>query len=636
MRRSYPWFLLSCSVTLLLCGCGSTPPNTGTPVTSPVKQQLENEPGEALTPAMIIDQAQDIWQQTGDKSSRNARLLDAAQIFLANGDSAKASQIIYMLRNQIDQVELNNRYHLLLVELYGNDARVGSAQRLQLLQSISPSTQPINAKKFKLMANEYARLGDWLAAADALLRSNDTAPEHVAQAWQWVNQASAQQLQNSARFTMLPAYVSLRQLILENGFEPVQLKQQLAQYQQVFRNHPLVTHWPDNLGNLDKLSQSNRNNIAVMLPLSGRLQVSGMAIREGILAAYFNDASAMNATQIPQLNFIDTTGKNADELIAAASDADWIIGPLLKENVDALLPKLSAQHRILTLNRPEMEMPLISDGDPSEELLPASFSSKVYFALAPEDEASQLAERVFAQGRRSPILVASENTLHQRMQEAFLKRWNELTSGLAANQHSAPTLVTYSDNNTLRDGILDALDVAQSKERIKEIQSFADDELIEMARNRRDIDATVVFTSPEQTELVNPVMEASINPFGGATVPVFATSRSIDYAQSRNQWRDLDNLHFLDMPWVLPDNPAKTLAAQTDALWPQRPTSLQRLFAFGVDAYNLLPRLSSMAWLPQLQYQGLTGQLSVNHKNEIVRSLPEAVVTQERVQVLAE
>ena len=71
-------------------------------------------------------------------------------------------------------------------------------------------------------------------------------------------------------------------------------------------------------------------------------------------------------------------------------------------------------------------------------------------------------------------------------------------------------------------------------------------------------------------------------------------------------------------------------------LWPQRPTPLQRLFAFGVDAYNLLPRINSMAWLPQLQYEGLTGALSVNQNNEIVRSLPEAVVTQERVKVLAE
>ena len=636
MRRCYPWLLFGLSVTLLLSGCGSTAPTTRTPVKTSVPQvQTEDNTETTLTPAMMVARAQDVWQTTGDINLRNGYLLDAAQAFLADGASAKASQIGYMLRDQIRLPEQQNRYQLLLAELYGNDPRVGSAQRLELLQSITASDPATKAQKFALMATDYARLGHWLAAANALLNSDDANPEHVAQAWQWVNQASAQQLQDSGRFNKLPAYVSLRQLILEHGFEPDVLRQQLAQYQRVFRNHPLVTHWPDNLSNLDKLAQTNRENIAVMLPLSGRLQVTGMAIKEGILAAYFNDASAMNATRIPQLQFFDTNGATADELIAAAADADWIIGPLLKENVDALLPKLSPQHRILTLNRPEASLPALGDGE-QQELLPASFSSQVYYALAPEDEASQLAERVFTQGRRSPVLVASENTLHQRMQDAFLTRWQQLTRGLAASQHSAPTLVTYSDNNTLREGILDALDVAQSKERIKEIQSFADGELYNMARNRRDIDAVVVFTSPEQTELVNPVIEASISPFGGVTVPVFATSRSIDYAQSRNQWRDLENLHFLDMPWVLPDNPAPELAAQTDALWPQRPTPLQRLFAFGVDAYNLLPRINSMAWLPQLQYEGLTGALSVNQNNEIVRSLTEAVVTQERIQVLAE
>ena len=637
MRRCYPWLLFGLSVTLLLNGCGSTEPTTRVPVKTPVPEvQTEEHTETTLTPAMMVARAQDIWQSTGDVNARNGYLLDAAQGFLANDAPAKASQISYMLRGHIQLPEQQNRYQLLLVELYGNDPRVGSAQRLELLQSISAFDPATKARKFALMATDYARLGQWLAAADALLNSDDANPEYVAKAWQWVNQASAQQLQDSARFTKLPAYVSLRQLILEHGFEPDLLRQQLAQYQRVFRNHPLVTHWPNNLSNLEQLSQTNREHIAVMLPLSGRLQVTGMAIKEGILAAYFNDTSAMNATRIPQLQFIDTNDTTADELITAAADADWIIGPLLKENVDALLPKLSPQHRILTLNRPEATLPVLADSEQQQELLPASFSSQIYYALAPEDEASQLAERVFSRGRRSPVLVASENTLHQRMQDAFLTRWQQLTSGLAASQHSAPTLVTYSDNNTLREGILDALDVAQSKERIKEIQSFADDELYNMARNRRDIDAVVVFTSPEQTELVNPVIEASISPFGGVTVPVFATSRSIDYAQSRNQWRDLENLHFLDMPWVLPDNPAPELAAQTEALWPQRPTPLQRLFAFGVDAYNLLPRINSMAWLPQLQYEGLTGALSVNQHNEIVRSLPEAVVTQERVQVLAE
>lgn len=641
MFRSRTSLLFGLSASLLLGGCGSTPQSTRAPVTAPVKQQpvQDDKTEQTLTPEVMIANARDSWQETGDQAVRNRYLLDAAEAWLAEGNAAKASQVVYMLRDQIDDPAQLNRFNLLLVELYGNDSRVGSTQRLELLQSVTTSDTNLQQRKFALMAVEYARLGQWLAAANALLLSDEAAPENVAQAWQWVNQASASQLKGSAKYSTLAAYVSLRQLILEHGFEPERLRQQLTQYQRVFRSHPLVTHWPDNLSNLDNLGQTSRANIVVMLPLSGRLQVTGMAIKEGILAAYFNDSSTMNATVLPQLHFVDTNETSVDDLADAATGADWIIGPLLKENVDALLPKLSQQHRILTLNRPEVASPGLAASaseQQTEELSPARFSAQVYYALAPEDEAAQLAERVFAQGRRSPILVASENTLHQRMQDAFLTRWQQLTSSLAASQHSAPTLVTYSDNNTLREGILEALDVAQSKERIKEIQSFADVEVYNLARNRRDIDAVVVFTSPEQTELVNPVIEASISPFGGVTVPVFATSRSIDYAQSRNQWRDLENLHFLDMPWVLPDNPAIALAEQTEALWPQRPTPLQRLFAFGVDAYNLLPRLNSMAWLPQLEYQGLTGALSINENNEIVRSLPEAIVTQERVQVLAE
>ncbi|NVK57658.1 MAG: penicillin-binding protein activator [Alteromonadaceae bacterium] len=646
MIRKQVWLLVGTFTTLLLSGCGSTPKTSPAPPPKPVvKVEPSHQQEQALRPQEWLAEAQQDWQQNNDLRSRNELLLNAAQGFLESDQMVKASQILFAMRGTLTDSSLRNQYNLLVAQLYGDDNKVGSQQRLDLLQSVTTTEPASQQLQYRLIALEYARLGEWIEAANALLMSDDQAPENISQAWTWVNQSSPAQLAASAQHSKLAPYLSLRQLVLEYGFSPDQLKQQLTQFQQVFRGHPLVANWPDNLSHLDKLSPGNRSNIVVMLPLSGRLQVTGMAIKEGILAAYFDETRQLNDVAPPQLRFVDTNNTTPAELIEQSSTADWIIGPLLKENVDALLSQLPASAKILTLNRPATENTqpnmsseegVLADTSQPEELLPASYSSQIYYALAPEDEAKQLATRVFLQGRRSPILVASENSLHQRMQEAFMTQWQQLTSALAARQHSAPTQVTYTDNASLREGILTALDVAQSKDRIKEIQSFANETLYDLPRNRRDIDAIVVFTSPEQTELVNPVIEASLSPFSGVKVPVFATSRSIDYAQSPNQWRDLENLHFLDMPWVLPDNPATELAQQAQQLWPQRPTSLQRLFAFGVDAYNLIPRLHSLVWLPQLQYQGLTGSLSVNQDKEIVRTLPEAVVTQERISLIAE
>ena len=637
MVRLSTSILLVTGTLLVLSGCGSTPTTPSTPTrTAPTETVTQREVSEQpLSPEALIELAQQQWQSDGDNRNSLEYLIQAAQQWQSSGEPVKSQQVLYSLRHIPLPTNLKARYNLLLAQQYADDPKVSSEQVLTLLNG-NLSDDALRRQQFALKAQQYARLGQWLQAANALLKSTDITPDVIAQTWEWVNHASEKDEVGIARLTEVAPFVALKQLVRENGFDQSQLIQQLIQFRQVYRGHPLVTYWPESLTKVTDLAPVKRDNVVVFLPLSGRLQATGMTIKEGILAAYFNDQSARSANQIPQLQFVDTNITTPEAMANIASEADWVIGPLLKENVDALLPLLSPKVKMLALNRPDTTpAPLLSSADElQDELQPSSFGVQIFYALAPEDEARQLANQVFEQGKSAPILVASEHSLHQRMQEAFINQWQKLTAGLASHQHSAPTLVTYTDNAGLRDGIQEALDVAQSKERIKEIQSFVDVELYNLPRNRLDIDAIVVFASPEQTELLNPVIEASISPFSGESVPVYATSRSVDYTQSRNQWRDLQNLHFLDMPWVLPTNPEPHLANLTRELWPQRPTSLQRLFAFGVDAYNILPRLGQMVWLPQLEYQGLTGTLKINGQREVVRTLPEAVVNQETIQVV--
>ncbi|MFS1703849.1 penicillin-binding protein activator [Alteromonas sp. AMM-1] len=632
MVRLSTSILFVTSTLLILSGCGSTPVTRTLPSrVAPVETPASEDVSEQLSPEALIILAEQHWQTDSANTQAQDYLIQAAELWQTAGESLKAQQIVYSLRNTSLPANLQARYNLLLAHQYADDPKVSSEQILALLSG-SLSDAHLRQQQFAIKANQYARLGQWLQATDALLQSTDITPDIVNHAWNWVNRASVKDEASVARLKAVTPFVSLKQLVREHGFDQANLIQQLINFRQVYRGHPLVTYWPESLTKVTDLEPVRRDNVAVFLPLSGRLQATGMAIKEGILAAYFNDQSAQRANQIPLLQFVDTNSTTPEQLAAIAAEADWVIGPLLKENVDALLPLLSPKVKMLALNRPDA--PLSPLAQASEELLPSSFGVQIFYALAPEDEARQLANEVFEKGKSAPILVASEQSLHQRMQEAFIDQWAKLTAGLASHQHSAPTLVTYTDNAGLRDGIQEALDVAQSKERIKEIQGFVDDELYNLPRNRLDIDAIVVFASPEQTELLNPVIEASISPFNGESVPVFATSRSVDYSKSRNQWRDLQNLHFLDMPWVLPTNPNKQLEALTKELWPQRPTSLQRLFAFGVDAYNIIPLLGQMVWLPQLEYQGLTGTLKINGQREVVRKLPEAVVNQEAIQLV--
>ena len=131
----------------------------------------------------------------------------------------------------------------------------------------------------------------------------------------------------------------------------------------------------------------------------------------------------------------------------------------------------------------------------------------------------------------------------------------------------------------------------KGKQRIKQIEALSDVEVFGVERNRRDIDAIVLFANPEQAKLLNPIIEASLSPFARRSLSVFASSRSYSLDLNSNSLRDLRNLTFTDMPWMLPDHRWQDLANQTIQLWPEKQDTLLRLFAMGFDVYSLLPNL---------------------------------------------
>ena len=146
----------------------------------------------------------------------------------------------------------------------------------------------------------------------------------------------------------------------------------------------------------------------------------------------------------------------------------------------------------------------------------------------------------------------------------------------------------------------------------------------------------MAFASPQDTELLNPIIEASLNPYDDKLVPVYATSRSIEYDSGKNQWRDLQNVHFIDMPWLMPTHQWQKLAEEVATALDNQNTMQKRLFAFGYDAYQLLPKLGTLNTLNYLTHDGLTGTLSVNNKGEVIRKQPQAIIRNEEVQMLME
>jgi outer membrane PBP1 activator LpoA protein len=647
---------------LVLTGCGSTPKTQSKPVVVEPTPIETTQVEDNVTPEHKLLEAKKVWERTRNKEQRDTLLLQAADLYLQNQHPVLAQQVLYEVKEDGISGVNQSYYSLLVTKAYAGMPDASAEELLAMLDGVTGKGETA-FQKAELQTQLFTQQGNLAAAANSVLKTNLTDDEKVQQVWQWITSIPASSLDSvGSAYPDLSPFITLRELTEENASSPEKLAKSLQQFKQVYRGHVLENALPENVIEATQLTDAGANDIAVLLPLSGRLARTGQVVKNGIMAAYYTDVEKRQDEHLlPRLRFIDTNEVDTQHLISEIGDTKFIIGPLLKDTVERLIPSLPLGVNVLALNRPDelpdnastkglatgSSNPAVADDalasgtslagdDTQNELhslgLPTSLN---YYGLAPEDEAKQLAEFIFNKGYRAPIVIAAQSSLYQRMDDTFKKHWRILNNQ-ENKQRANITSVSFNDSNSLREGITQALDVAQSNERINQIEYMTNDEVYNMPRSRRDIDAIVAFASPQDTELLNPIIEASLNPYDGKQVPVYATSRSMDYDSGKNQWRDLQNVHFIDMPWLMPSHSWQPLQQEVEQAWQNQNTMQKRLFAFGFDAYQLLPQLGMLNTLKYLSYEGLTGTLSLNQQGEVIRKQPQAIIRNEKVQMLSE
>ena len=647
---------------LVLTGCGSTPKTQSKPVVVEPTPIETTQVEDNVTPEHKLLEAKKVWERTRNKEQRDTLLLQAADLYLQNQQPVLAQQVLYEVKEDGISGVNQSYYSLLVTKAYAGMPDASAEELLAMLDGVT-GTGETAFQKAELQTQLFTQQGNLAAAANSVLKTNLTDDEKVQQVWQWITSIPASSLDSvGSAYPDLSPFITLRELTEENASSPEKLAKSLQQFKQVYRGHVLENALPENVIEATQLTDAGANDIAVLLPLSGRLARTGQVVKNGIMAAYYTDVEKRQDEHLlPRLRFIDTNEVDTQHLLSEIGDTKFIIGPLLKDTVERLIPSLPLGVNVLALNRPDelpynastkglatgSSNPAVADDalasgtglagdDTQNELhslgLPTSLN---YYGLAPEDEAKQLAEFIFNKGYRAPIVIAAQSSLYQRMDDTFKKHWRILNNQ-ENKQRANITSVSFNDSNSLREGITQALDVAQSNERINQIEYMTNDEVYNMPRSRRDIDAIVAFASPQDTELLNPIIEASLNPYDGKQVPVYATSRSMDYDSGKNQWRDLQNVHFIDMPWLMPSHSWQPLQQEVEQAWQNQNTMQKRLFAFGFDAYQLLPQLGMLNTLKYLSHEGLTGTLSLNQQGEVIRKQPQAIIRNEKVQMLSE
>lgn len=580
---------------------------------------------EFETTDYYLQQAQRAYSRSNDISLRNQWLLRAAEALEQQQQCPQSIKFIQVIFSELQDNMQQTQAKIILAECYLALPEPAFQVAEQLIPQMARQVG-FDSRISAIQAQLFNYNKRYIEASHAWLKSNLSTEQQTTRIWQNIQNLTLQELEQARlREPELQPWIQLSLIVRRYGLQPDMLEMSVQEWQIRFSSHPLAQALPDEVSRAINITPIKANNVAILLPLSGRLASQGQALKEGILAAYFASRlqnHSFSEGQLAQIQFFDSALKTGEELNAMVADYDVIIGPLLKEQIASLITQLPPEKALLALNQIDTETA-------SSDILPTPES--FFFALAPENEAEQLATHIKSRGFINPIVVASESEATRRMSDAFIRQWKKLS---AVQNYESPALATFNDTKSIGTSVASILDVAQSKDRIRQINNLTIGTLHDVPRNRRDVDAIVVFANPEQTELLNPIIEASLSPFA-ETVPVFASSRSYSLELSKNSLRDLRNLSFTDMPWMLPDHPWSTLAEQTGLLWPQRRDNLLRLFAMGYDAYNLVPKLRHLQVFPHNTVSGLTGTLSISEQGLVQRQLMWGQVNDDKVRLIA-
>ncbi|TLZ02341.1 MAG: hypothetical protein E6K36_09870, partial [Gammaproteobacteria bacterium] len=144
-------------------------------------------------------------------------------------------------------------------------------------------------------------------------------------------------------------------------------------------------------------------HIALLLPITGRATAAAVSVREGFMTAYYQTPAA----ERPRVRVYDTgTHSVADALAQAGSaGADFIVGPLTREEVAAAAEFSAPRAPLLALNFL-----------PAEKPAPAQFYQ---YALSPEDEARLAARRILDEHHRRGVALVPAGDWGERVLAAF-------------------------------------------------------------------------------------------------------------------------------------------------------------------------------------------------------------------------
>jgi len=592
----------------LIAGCATRPPadepSAEEQATAQVRAEAEDliDAGEALAAVRIY---RDLAAEAEPEQAQRLRLLIVEILFDA-GYPELALEWQRELDARAVPADLNTRKAII-------DARAAIVQRqgvraLRLLPPIAPDMDDaLRARILAVRADAYGITGqpgralsirierEELLADDAAIDANHEA------IWSLLQGLPADRLRELGERENAPVLNGWAQLALavqraRLGQKPVPAA--LDAWRDDYSGHPASARFAANLRDRVTAEMSWPRRIALLLPLSGRLANAGQAIRDGLMAAYYDQPEYVDR---PRIEVYDTgtegPGVTAAYERAVDAGADFVIGPLAKDAVLEIAGRGSLETPVLSLN--------YLPGDAEER------PQDLYqFGLLPEDEARQAADAAIQNEHFNAVTLVPAGNWGGRMSDGFQSRYETLGGVVVASSRYNSEASDYGRP------IQALLNLDGSYARERRLQNTIGRDVRFEPRRRQDIEVIFMAAMPRQARLLEPQLEFH----RAGDLPVYATSHVFSGVPDPDSDWDLNGLFFTDLPWILDnlDEPDPLYRSVIEH-WPGVRGQYPRLYALGIDAFAVLPHLGRLGESDQAVLNGRTGRLTLETDQRIRR-----------------
>ena len=600
MKHNFKLIALSL-FTLLLVSCAGKPTYSPEGVSEAEQLYITKQYAEA---AVAFNQ-----QASAATSAREQKLL-LLRAVIAYIKAEQLTQALQLFESiKINENDIKQRNFARLTRAHFSLAERNAEEVLtQLKQSLTLDTPRILLADFHELraaaltmqgdrittAEEYIKQGRYLKRDESILQSQQLIWQSLA----LLSERSLQQMQPAKAPDVLSGWMELVRLSKKYQLNPILLRASINNWQRRYTNHPVHPTLLEGLRNRKQEDVTLPKKIALLLPLSGRFANPAKAIRDGLLASYYAKKDKIDIN----IRIYDTKGdpEQIEEIYetAVSDGAQFIIGPLNKASISKLAEQSDLSVPTLSLNYIDPE---------------SSIPQELYqFGLSPEEEAIQVAERTWLDGHVNAAVLTPIGPWGDRVYQAFRQRWEQIGGRIVEQQ-------SYnSSNNDFSLPIRRLLNIDESKLRYNSLSRLLKTKLKYTTYRRQDIDFIFIAGYPRQARQIRPQLKF----FHASKVPVYATSHIFTGNLNPSRDRLMNDIRFGDMPWVLSDTtPHRGLRNEIEELISNAGTKHQRLYAMGVDAFNIIAALNTLKTYPYERYQGETGSLSLDEKQRVKRQL---------------